>query len=150
MAKKSRSKVESLANDSINGGKGNAYIVDPKVIEAGGRDSSVLVGSRLCDSCQTEIDPFQFAPKVRFAELVKVVRSHCSHTPQYLDPSLPTLEIAFRLLLVKGNRSTSLVGIHDQLSAILMNAVWPRYISEQDLERMLSQDTYYGIVHHLV
>ena len=118
----------------------------PGLVEAEGRDSSVLVGSRLCDSCQSEIDPTQFAPKVRFSELVKVVRSHCSNTTEYLDPSLPTLEIAFRLLLLKGNRSTSLLGIHGQLSTILMDAVWPRYVSEQDLEKMLFHATYYGIV----
>ena len=147
MAKKASSKMESAGGDSSAGGKGNLYFVDPKIIEAAGRDSAVLIGSRLCDSCQNEIDPSQFAPKVRFSELAKVMRSHCSNTTEYLDPSLPTLEITFRLLLLKGNRSTSLVGIHGQLSTILMNAVWPRYISEQDLEKMLLHDTYYGIVH---
>jgi hypothetical protein len=149
MAKKSESTKMTLAEGASSAeGKGDVYVIDPKIIEAGGRDSSVLVGSRLCNSCQNGIDPSQFAPKVRFSELVKVMRSHCSNTTEYLDSSLPTMEIAFRLLLLKGNKFTSLGGIHDQISKILMNADWPRYISEQDLEKMLSHDTYYGIVHH--
>ena len=123
-----------------------SYVIDHQVIEARGRSATALVRSRLCEASKSKLRSGQSLHTMGFQALRRLVRQHCREDPDYLNPNLPVMEVAFRILLATQKEPVPLSEIHWQLSRIWMDAPWPRHITPEGLARVLAHDTYYGVV----
>ena len=123
------------------------YMIDPERIEAHGRASAVMVGGRRCESCKAAPDQKSKTAKPLTAKNhMQTIRKHCGRQPNYVGPEMPVMESSFRLLLASPGQPMPLSVLHQKLSDLWANSPLPRYISREALERVLSHDTYYGVV----
>ena len=123
------------------------YLIDADRIEAQGRVAAVMVGSRRCESCKAALDQKAKTAKPLTAKNhMQTIRKHCGRQPDYIGPEMPVMESSFRLLLASPGQPIPLSVLHQQLSDLWANSPLPRYISREALARVLSHDTYYGVV----
>lgn len=78
-------------------------------------------------------------------DLLAVMGECCSKAPDFITPNLPILEIVFRIFLANGNQPLTLEEIERQLVQKLAAADRPHPISLETLQRMLDNDSYYGL-----
>ena len=123
-----------------------AYAIRPDVIEARGRSLGTIVGGRLCPTAVAKLKEPGAALTMTYKELRNLAKKECSDDPEYLSPQAPVLETAFKLLLVAPADHLSAEDLHNAISDLWMTAIRPRHISIEALNRVLGQDTYYGIV----
>ena len=146
MNKRSISKAASEVQVSPEAGPELRFAIDPAVIEARGREATVVLESRLCKACRAEVKSSKTTKKVQFADLRKLIRQHCQNDPEFFTPHLSIVETAFRLLLLAARDPVSLGALHERITQLWMDSPSPRHISAEDLGRMLLHDAYYGIV----
>ncbi|MBM3939791.1 MAG: hypothetical protein FJ318_02630 [SAR202 cluster bacterium] len=134
------------AVEAPTGRKDPVFSIDPKQIEAKGRQIGVVVGNRLCPGAIARLKKGTSPRGAGFEELRRLARDYCSKDPDFLSPRLPVLEAAFRLLLASPQNQLSLSDILQQLTEIWITASWPRHISQEALERVLRGPNEYGIL----
>ena len=117
------------------------YLVDREWLEAKRLSFSVLVEERLCPVCR---DRFRNGGLASEEEVVSCLREHCSTREDYLNPRLPLLELAFRLLLASPG-PLSMEDVQKRLQLLVAKGPYHKDTSREALERLLDRDTYYGI-----
>ena len=123
-----------------------AYTIDPQAIEAHGRMVSTMIESRLCDGGRAKLKSPDALQTMKFAQIQRLLRQQCSSDPEFLNPQMPVMEAAFRLLLTSTEDSVPLELLHGQITQLWMDSPWPRHISIESLARVLAHDQYYGVV----
>jgi hypothetical protein len=122
------------------------FAIDLKTIEAQGRMPTVILASRMCAASKAKLKSPEAVHEMSFAQLRKLIRQNCRKDPEYLSPHLPVMETAFRILLASPKEPVSLSALHDQITQLWIGLPWPRQISIESLARVLSHDSYYGMV----
>jgi hypothetical protein len=123
-----------------------AYTIDPHAIEAHGRMISTMIESRLCDGGRAKLKSPDALQTMKFVQIRRLLRQHCSNDPAFLNPQMPVMEAAFRFLLMSSEDSVPLELLHGQIAQLWMDSPWPRHISIESLARVLAHDQYYGVV----
>ncbi|MFQ6029398.1 MAG: hypothetical protein ACE5Q6_18125 [Dehalococcoidia bacterium] len=77
-------------------------------------------------------------------ELVDEIAEHSASEDGFIQPDMPIQEIVFRILLSRKNEPTSLHDLHYELTERWATPIRPINVSEDNLERILDGDTYYG------
>lgn len=78
---------------------------------------------------------------------VKVIKEHCSQSPNYITRDMPTLEAIFRAMLAHGNTPMTLEETRQVLSEWCPGGgcQW-LLLPVETLERLLAHDTSYGLL----
>jgi len=76
---------------------------------------------------------------------LKTMKDCCSKKEDFITPTIPLLEMVFRLFLANSNKPMSLVQIQEELQQRLSASTDPRDVSINKLKRILDNDRYYGL-----
>ena len=144
---------ESLDSDSPR------YAIDPAWLEQQGRSMRALAIERFCgesrrqlgEPAQRQLAQADASGRVVFVteeapygeNPFDVIAECCSHKPDYIHRRLPLMEMLFRLFLASGNAPLTIEELQLRLQEHYIDAV--RDLSERTLQRMLDNDTFYGI-----
>jgi hypothetical protein len=103
------------------------------------RSAVAILSSRLGPSNLT-IDQELNDPQ----ELVNEIATHSATEPGFIRPDMPIQEIIFRILLSRQNEPTLLWDLHHELTEKWATPIRPINITQEGLQRILDNDTYYG------
>lgn len=78
-------------------------------------------------------------------EHLERIANHCSLSPGFIQPDMPAMEAAFRILLSNGRKPMAVQVIYEALRERWSNPTNPRTPPPDKLYRMLLADTFYGI-----
>jgi len=90
------------------------WAIDMDRLTANSRSLTMLVRGALCPKCNKKLKTDR--GEVKSSELMKALKNCCSKTPDYITPTLPILESAFRIFLANGNQSLTIDELSRQLS----------------------------------
>lgn len=138
------------------------YFIDLRWYDENGRSFQAVARARFCSACKTKlgtetqervptIDPrtgrvvFQMRTVPFGSNPLSAIRSCCSKAPDYITPETPTLEAVFRVFLFNGNQPADVDTIREQLGEWIPLAGKPRAYSPEVIERLIANDTYYGL-----
>ncbi len=114
------------------------YFIDLNWYQEQGRSFAALAASRLCPvSRKKEKSKSDTA-------LLRVIKQCCSKREGFIAPTMPLLEMVFRLLLANGNQPLGLDQIQEQLQKYLGDTS-VKDISLPRLKRIIENDRYYGL-----
>jgi len=128
-----------MENDGDNGEAQYSYFIDMNWYQEQGRSFMLLATSRLCPSSQKKK-----IPKSETA-LLNTIKQCCSKWEGFVTPSMPLLEMIFRLFLANGNEPLALEQIQAKLEQRLSDTSGPRDFSIPKLKRIIDKDRYYGL-----
>ena len=114
------------------------YYIDMDWYKEQERSFLLLATSRLCPSSHKKL------PKSE-AGLLTIFKQCCSKWDGFLAPSMPLMEIVFRLFLANGNKPLSLEQIQTKLQQQLTDTMGSRDMSIQKLKRIFDYDHFYGV-----
>ncbi len=129
----------TMENDTDNGEAQCSYFIDMNWYQEQERSFTLLATSRLCPSSLK-----RKIPKSETA-LLNTLRQCCSKWEGFVTPSMPLLEMIFRLLLANGNEPLALEQIQEELQQRLSDTSGPRDLSIPKLKRIIEEDRYYGL-----
>jgi len=112
------------------------YAIDMDWYQEKGRSFMSMATRRLCPSSQKRI------PKTEVT-LFKNFKQCCSKSENYIEPTMPLLEIIYRIFLANSNKPLSLKQLHEKLTR-LSNNNDNRDISIVKLKQIIDSDRYYG------
>jgi hypothetical protein len=120
---------------------GQLWAIDLDWLKASNRSFSTLVKGAVCPKCRKKlkIDTSEAKP----SEIFKLVKSCCGKTPDYITPTLPLHESAFRILLANGNTPMTLEEMSRQLSE--RRGIDAYRTSPMVLNRLFTHDQHYGL-----
>ncbi len=138
------------------------YYIDLKWYDDHDRSFRTVAQARFCRSCQAKlgsetqervptVDPktgrvvFEMRSVPYGTNPMSVIRSCCSKAKGYIGPETPVLEAVFRLFLANANQPTDLEGLREQLSEYLALNSRPHGYAVEYLERLIENDTQYGL-----
>ncbi|MBM2826634.1 MAG: hypothetical protein HW403_698, partial [Dehalococcoidia bacterium] len=78
------------------------------------------------------------------SSLIATIQQCCSTAPEYNNPSLPIMEVIFRVFLASGNKPMTLEEIHEQFR-IWVGPSDGRALNEDVLKKLVGADLSYGI-----
>ena len=114
------------------------YFIDLNWYKEQGRSFAALATSRLCPvSRKKEKSKSDTA-------LLRAIKQCCSKREGFIAPTMPLLEMVFRLLLANGNQPLGLDQIQEQLQKYLGDTS-VKDISLPRLKRIIDNDRYYGL-----
>lgn len=119
-----------------------SYFLDLAWYEEQGRSFTTLVGSRLCPSCRAKYAQMEGH---RPSDVLSLVRDCSAHSPDFISPDRPIMELVFRLFLISGTQSLGLAEIQRRLQEKLGSLGLPRDLSLRMLKRLVGHDRYYGL-----
>ena len=124
-----------------------SFKVDSDRLAAQGRSLQLLLLHRRCASCWGTLvqEPAQ-GLKIEAAKHLEQIAHHCSATPDFIHPALPIMEAVFRVLLSNGNEPMTLESIYETLWERWSDSTNPRTPTPEKLYRLLTSDTFYGII----
>jgi hypothetical protein len=144
------------------------YYIDTTWFDENALSFLDIVRSRMCESCRERLGEeteerqpvfdrqagrmsFEVRQVAYGANPLKVIRECCSRKKNYIQQDMSTLEAVFRIFLANGNQPMPLEHVREQLQEWCPGGgcQWILLTDEQ-LERVLSRDAYYGIRPHLV
>ena len=124
-----------------------SFRIDPNRLASQGRWLPLLLLHRRCASCWATLiqEPGQ-GLGIGANEHLKRIASHCSRSPEFIQPDFPVMEAVFRVLLINSRRPMTLQSIYDALRERWSNPTNPRTPPPDKLYRMLVADTFYGLI----
>ena len=128
-----------MQDDRDNGEALCSYFIDMNWYREQGRSFALLATSRLCPSSQKKK-----IPKSETA-LLNTIKQCCSKWEGFVTPSMPLVEMIFRLFLANGNMPLALEQIQEKLQQRLSDSTEPRDLSIPKLKRIIDEDRYYGL-----
>jgi hypothetical protein len=128
-----------MNDDRDNGEALCSYFIDMNWYQEQGRSFALLATSRLCPSSQKKK-----IPKSETA-LLNTIKQCCSKWEGFVTPSMPLVEMIFRLFLANGNMPLALEEIQEKLQQRLSDSTEPRDLSIPKLKRIIDEDRYYGL-----
>lgn len=105
------------------------------------RSFTAMVRSSLCPKCRKKLRADQVEVKVN--DLFKAVKTCCSKSVDFITPTLPVHESAFRIFLANGNQPLTLDEVVSQLNQ--RRGMDTYRMSTQILSRLLKNDQHYGL-----
>ena len=126
--------------------QGKGYAIRPELIEAQGRSLGAIVGGRLCQGAIDSLESPSAITSMSFKDLKALAKKECSEDMNYLSAQAPILETVFKVLLAAPNDTLSEDELHGTINELWMNAISPRHISLDALSKVITRDSYYGIV----
>ena len=114
------------------------YFIDLKWYQKQGRSFAALATTRLCPASRKK------EKSKTDAALVRVIKQCCAKREGFITPSMPLLEMIFRILLANGNQPLELEQIQEQLQKYLSDS-HAKDISIPRLKRIIEHDRYYGL-----
>ena len=122
------------------------FMIDVERLAAQGRSLQLLLLHRRCASCWGTLiqEPAQ-GLNIDAAEHLEQIARQCSGTPDFIHPELPVMEAVFRILLSNVNVPMTVEAIYETLRERWLDSPNPRTPSLEQLYRLLSGDTFYGI-----
>ena len=137
------------------------FAIDRTWYEERGRSFEVVVQARMCPSCQARLgDPIEenyvtLDPSGKRviterrivpygSNPLPIIRDCCSRTKGYINAHMPIMEIAFRILLARGNQPISAEELKKEMEFWAGHSDRVRFLSVQSLQRMLERDEHYG------
>jgi hypothetical protein len=124
-----------------------SYAILEDTFEKQGRSAARMALDRRCARCWGNL--YQMEPgeqaAITFEDHRTWIRDDCFNQSGYLSPDMPTLELAFRILIGAGVPEMPLAELHQRITEIKsMRSVTP-HITPDVLRRMLDADHYYGV-----
>ena len=142
------------------------YHIDTTWFEENGLSFADIVQARMCEACRERLGEeveerqpvfdrqagrmsFEVKRATYGSNPLKVIRECCSRRKNFIQQDVATLEAVFRIFLANGNQPMPLVHVREQLQEWCPGGgcQWILLTDEQ-LERVLSSDTYYGLRPH--
>jgi hypothetical protein len=114
------------------------YAIDMDWYREKGRSFMSLATRRLCPSSQKRV------PKTE-STLFKTFKQCCSKSEHYVEPTMPLLEIIYRIFLANNNQPQSLKQLNEKLLRFSNSSNDNRDISIAKLKQIISNDRYYGL-----
>lgn len=114
------------------------YFIDLNWYKEQGRSFAALATSRLCSVSRKK------EKSKSDTSLLRVIKQCCSKREGFVTPTMPLLEMVFRLLLANGNQPLGLDQIQEQLQKYLGDTS-VKDISLPRLKRIIDNDRYYGL-----
>ncbi len=118
------------------------YLIDPALAEERRRDLGGLLMSRRCKKCAARVAKEGKAGTVR--QQMRELSKCCAASDDFISPTMPLKEIAFRLLLQAGNKPMSLTDLHYAVTEDWALPTHPMNISVDVMKRILDADYYYS------
>lgn len=144
------------------------YAIDLSWFEENGLSFVDIARARMCEGCQARIGEeieerrpvfdqktgrmtYEVQRVAYGANPLKVIRECCSRKKNYIQPETTTLEAVFRIYLANGNQPMPLSHVREQLQEWCPGGgcQW-LLLTDEQLERVITLDTYYGIRRHEV
>jgi hypothetical protein len=122
------------------------FAINPNAIEAAGRSVNALLSSRLCEASRAKLKSSDAWKTMKFRELRRLIKQNCVTDPEFFNPQFSVMEMSFRILLTHPKDPLSLTQLHYEIMHVWMESSWPRHIDIASLGRVLTHDTYYGVV----
>jgi hypothetical protein len=114
------------------------YFIDLKWYQKQGRSFATLATTRLCPTSRKK------EKSKTDAGLLRVIKQCCAKREGFITPTMPLLEMIFRVLLANGNQPLELEQIQEQLRKYLGDS-HTKDISIPRLKRIIEHDQYYGL-----
>jgi hypothetical protein len=124
------------------------YAIHMAALAGSGRDTSFVISSRLCGRCASCMKHSAADGPVwsRSAQdLMKQIASSCSKEPAYLLPGTPISEAVFRLMLASNNKPMTVQEVQGGLTQAWASVIYLKNLSDDVVQRMLSQPNEYFI-----
>jgi hypothetical protein len=144
------------------------YYIDTSWFEENNLSFDHIAQARMCESCRQklgeEVEERQpifdrKAGRMRYevkkvpygSNPIRVIRECCSRKKNFIQPDMATLEAIFRIYLANGNQPMPLEHVREQLQEWCPGGgcQWLLMTDEQ-MERVIARDTYYGLRPHQV
>lgn len=118
------------------------YYISFERIEQLNRSAVAILAARRGPSCPSLLQPEHELTDPM--ELVVEIAKYCSDEPGFVRHDMPIQEMVFRMLLLRGNKPTPLKELHYDLTEKWSSPTRPISITQENLNRVLSSDTFYG------
>jgi hypothetical protein len=142
------------------------YFIDSSWFEENRLSFTDIIQARMCDACLERLGEeveerqpvfdrktgrmsFEAKSMPYGSNPMKVLRECCSRKKNFIQPDMPTLEAIFRVYLANGNQPMPLSHVREQLQEWCPGGgcQW-LLLTDEQMERVLSLDSYYGIRPH--
>ncbi len=124
------------------------YYISFERIEQLNRSPVAIVAARRGPSCPSLLQPEHELTDPK--KLVGEIAKYCSDEPGFVRHDMPIQEMVFRMLLLRGNKPTLLEELHYDLTEKWASPTRPISISQENLNRVLVSDTFYGFSQYSV
>ena len=144
------------------------YFIDTTWFEENNLSFADIVQSRMCEACRERLGEkteerqpvfdrqagrmsFEVHQVAYGSNPLRVIRECCARKKNYIQQDMSTLEAVFRIFLANANQPMPLEHVREQLQEWCPGGgcQWILLTDEQ-LARVLSGDSYYGIRPHIV
>jgi hypothetical protein len=144
------------------------YFIDTTWFEENALSFVDIVKGRMCDSCRERLGEeteerqpvldreagrmsFEVRQVAYGSNPLRVIRECCARKKNYIQQDMSTLEAVFRVFLANSNQAMPLEHVREQLQEWCPGGgcQWI-LLTDDQLERVLSRDSYYGIRPHIV
>lgn len=142
------------------------YHIDTAWFDQRGLSFVDIVQARMCESCRERLGEevedrqpvfdrttgkmtFEVRRVAYGSNPIRVIRDCCSRKKNFIVPDMATLEAVFRIFLANGNQPMPLSHVREQLQEWCPGGgcQW-LLLTDEQMERLLSRDTYYGLRPH--
>ncbi len=118
------------------------YYISFERIEQLNRSAVAIVAARRGPSCPSLLQPENELTDPK--KLVVEIAKFCADEPGFVRHDMPIQEMVFRMLLLRGNKPTLLEELHNDLTEKWASPTRPISITQENLNRVLASDTFYG------
>ena len=118
------------------------YRIDTNHPNRVGINPSFLIGRRLCQACQAELDT-EILTTADPAQLMAKLAGCCRKKTEYLGPLSPLKETLFRIMLAGRNTSMSAAMLESEVSRVWQRDS-DRNANADVIAAVLNADDYYG------
>jgi len=144
------------------------YFIDTSWFDENNLSFDDIVRGRMCESCRERLGEeiedrqpafdrktgrmsFQVRRVPYGSNPLRVIRDCCSRKKNFIQPDVSTLEAIFRIYLANGNQPMPLAHVREQLQEWCPGGgcQW-LLLTDDQMERVISRDTYYGLRPHQV
>ena len=119
-----------------------SYFVDLEGIREMGRSPERMLFERHCGECKTRLAEAEALPPIK-RQLREILKC-CSRKEGFISTEMPLLEVAFRVLLARGNEPIGLRDLYRIVTNEWATPLNPRNITIEGFRSILDRDRYYG------
>ncbi len=117
------------------------WAIDMDWLLANNRSFTTLVKGAVCPKCNKKLKIDHGEAKT--SELMKTLKNCCSKSADFITPTLPLMESAFRVFLANGNQALTIDELGKELSD--RRGIDAYRTSPVILSRLLGADQHYGL-----
>ena len=145
MKKQKNSKVDNASDSTAVETPTRHYAIDIRGKAIDQLSVALLIARRCCFNCR-QTHELDFTAEANPKFYIQLITGHCSDSSDYLLPDTPLKEAIFRVILASGNRKTTAKAMAGVLASKWSSTAYPRNISEEVIQNLLTQVSNYGIV----